>query len=252
MGNLSLNNIVLGTMISEFSEPNLIRIFSKGGYNFVIIDGEHGPFSSDQLSTMISLGKCINFPIIVRAPGLDRGFLTRTLDMGASGFLMPMVNTAEQAAKIVQYVKYKPIGSRGLSLTRSHTDYCPPDLKSYMKEANNKTLLLAQIETMEAVKNAEQIASVPGIDALVIGPSDLSSDLGDPGNLSNPKLLSCVKQVANIARKHNIVSGTVSGNMEYLHKCHDEGMNFFCVGSELSMLIKSAKNNVKTFYNEFS
>ncbi len=245
------DELLMGTMISEFAVPNLMRIFKLGGYRFVIIDGEHGPMTSAQLSDMICMGRAVGLPVLVRIPGIDRGFITRTLDMGADGFLAPMVNTPEDAKLLVQYAKYTPLGHRGLSLTRSHTDYDPPKLDEYMAAANRRTILLTQIETKEAVSNAAEIAAVEGIDALIVGPSDLSSDLGKPGDLADPELLAAAEKVAKAALSQGKHCGTVSGNMTYLHACRDMGMSIFCVGSELGMLIKAAKNNVKTFYEEF-
>lgn len=242
------NELILGTMISEFAVPNLLRIFKLGGYRYVIIDGEHGPVTSSQLSDMICLGRAIGLPVIVRIPGIDRGFITRTLDMGAEGFLVPMVNTEEDARQLVKYAKYAPAGHRGLSLTRSHTDYNPPKLDEYMAAANRRTILMTQIETREAVENAGKIAAVPGVDVLIIGPSDLSSDLGKPGDLKNPELLEAVRIVAEAALSHGKKCGTVSNNMEYLQACREQGMNLFCAGSELGMLIKAAKTNVAEFY----
>lgn len=244
--------VVLGTMISEFTSPNLLRIFQMAGYSFVIIDGEHGPFNSESLSAMISMGNAIGLPVIVRVPGIYRGFITRTLDMGAEGFLVPMVNSADEAREVVSYTKYTPLGKRGISLTRSHTNYNPPKLDEYMKAANKRTLILAQIETREALKNASEIAAVAGIDCLIVGPSDLSSDLGQPGNLKNEELLSSAARTAESAIAAGKRCGTVSGNMEYLSQCRKAGMNLFCVSSELGMLVKAAKENVKVFHEKVS
>ena len=111
---IEAGEIVLGTMISEFGCPNLLRIMQAGGYEFVIIDCEHGPFDYVQLSEMTALGNSIRLPVLVRAPGIDRGFITKVLDMGADGFLIPMVNTPEEAEKLVEYAKYAPLGKRGI------------------------------------------------------------------------------------------------------------------------------------------
>lgn len=247
---IEAGEIVLGTMISEFGCPNLLRIMQAGGYEFVIIDCEHGPFDYVQLSEMTALGNSIRLPVLVRAPGIDRGFITKVLDMGADGFLIPMVNTPEEAEKLVEYAKYAPLGKRGISTTRAHTGYRPPYMKDYMESANRRTILFAQIETGKAVANAEKIASVQGIDALIVGPSDLSSDLGAAGELSNPELLNCAEKVVKAAFSCGKRCGTVSSNMEYLRICREMGMNIFDVGSELGMLLKGASENVNRFWKE--
>ena len=242
-------DMVLGTMISEFPDPNLLRIFKNAGYEYVIVDGEHGPFTSSQIATMISVGNAIGMPVLVRIPGIERGFITQTLDMGAEGFLVPMVNTQKDAEKLVQYSKYQPIGKRGVSCTRAHTNYNPPKLTDYMIQANNRIILFVQIETRQSIENVKDIASVPGLDGLIVGPSDLSTDLGMPGNLENPELIKSVQKVTKAADENGIHAGTVSGNMSYLGRCREAGMSIYCVGSELSMLVKASRKNVQDFEN---
>lgn len=244
------SEIVLGTMISEFGCPNLLRIMKTGGFEFVIIDGEHGPFDLTQFASMIALGNNIDMDVLIRIPSIDRGLITKLLDMGADGFLVPMVNTAEEARKLVEYAKYAPLGKRGISTTRAHTNYQPPKLEEYMREANQKTILLAQIETLEAVENAEEIASVSGIDALIVGPSDLSSSLGVPGDLKSKKLLECSNRVVKAAKSQGKQCGTVSANVAYLNACRKMGMNIFNMGSEVGMLLKASKSSVESFWKE--
>lgn len=247
---LKSGQTILGTMISEFGIPNILRIMKTGGFEFVIIDCEHGPFDFSQLGNMIAVGNGIGLPVLVRIPGIERGFITKTLDMGADGFLVPMVNTEEDARRLVEYAKYTPIGCRGISTTRAHTGYQPPKLSEYMKSANERTILLTQIETRKGVENAESIAAVPGVDALIVGPSDLSSDLGCPGSLTDPELLTCAQRVAEAAKRQGKNSGTVASNVEYLHTCQQMGMNLFSMSSELGMMLSGAKSCVKRFRGE--
>lgn len=241
---------VLGMMISEFGLPNLVRIMQTAGFEYIIIDCEHGPFDLTQVAGMVAMGNAVGLPVLVRVPGIDRGFITKTLDMGADGFLVPMINTAEDAQRLVSYAKYAPIGHRGLSTTRAHTNYNPPKLSDYMESANRRTILLTQIETKEAVEHAAEIAAVPGIDALIVGPSDLSSDLGRPGDLSNPDLLEAASKVTEAAKQCGKRCGTVASNTKYLHACREMGMNLFCMGSELGMVLAGARSTVQRFQNE--
>ncbi len=247
---LEQGTVILGTMLSEFGCSNILRIMKAAGLEFVIIDCEHGPFELLELSGMIALGNSIDLPVLVRIPGIDRGFITKTLDMGADGFLVPMVNTPEDARRLVEYMKYAPIGKRGISTTRAHTGYCPPKLLDYMESANRRTVLLTQIETRQAVENAAEIAAVPGVDALIVGPSDLSSDLGEPGVLKSPALLECARRVTEAALKNGKKCGTVASNVEYLHTCMEMGMNLFSMSSELGMLMNGAKDCVKRFQKQ--
>lgn len=245
---IEAGEVLLGTMISEFGCPNLIRIMKAGGFDFVIIDGEHGPFDMSQFAAMIAIGNSIEMKVLIRVPGIDRGLITKLLDMGADGFLVPMVSSAKEAEQLVTYAKYEPIGKRGISLTRAHTNYHPPKLTEYMKEANSRTILFVQIETEEGVENAEKIAAVPGIDALIVGPSDLSSDLGTPGVLSSERLLKSAERVTEASISHGKRCGTISANFDYIRKCQDMGMTLFNMESELSMLVKGAGRVTDDFW----
>lgn len=237
---------VLSTMISEITSANLPRMLKQSGFDFVIIDCEHGPFDFSQLAAMMAVSNSIDLKTLVRIPLITREWITKVLDMGADGLLIPMVSTRQDAEKIVSLAKYAPLGQRGLSTMRAHTGYVPPKLADYMETANARTILLAQIETRQGVDNAEAIAAVPGIDALVIGPSDLSADLGHPGESNCAEMKEAVARVCEAAIKMGKSCGTVSTNVEYLSYGRQQGMNLFNMGSELGMIINGAKETVKT------
>ena len=173
--------VILGTMLSEIATPNILRVMHAGGLEFVIIDAEHGPFDFSQLANLVAVGNLIGLPTIIRIPEIRREWITKVLDMGADGMLVPMVNKPEEAKQIVEFAKYTPLGNRGVSTTRAHTNYNPGKLADYFEAANERTIILCQIETPEAVKNARAIAGVEGVDALIVGPSDLSTTHGFAG-----------------------------------------------------------------------
>ena len=160
---------VFGTMISEMACPNLARIFKAAGFAYMIVDCEHGYFDYSQLAAMVSVANGAGIGAVVRIPTIDRGVITKVLDMGADGLLVPMVNTADEARQIVSYAKYPPLGHRGASTQRAHTNYDPPKLEEYFEIANARTIILAQIETRQALDHVGEIAAVEGIDAVVIG-----------------------------------------------------------------------------------
>ncbi len=237
---------VLGTMISEVACPNLARIFKTAGFDYLIVDCEHGYFDYSQLAAMVSVANGVDITVIVRIPTIDRGVITKVLDMGADGLLVPMVNTAAEAMQIVDYAKYPQLGHRGASTQRAHTNYDPPRLEEYFKTANERTIILAQIETRESLDNMEQIAAVEGIDAIVIGPNDLSIDLGVPGDFSAPSMEKAVQAVAEAAGRLGKASGIITSNTAVIQKCRDTGMNVISCDSEVGMLLKMARSVVKT------
>lgn len=246
------HNVTIGSMMSEIANPNVVRIMKTAGFEFIIVDCEHGYFDFSQLAAMASVANGFQIDIIVRVPCISREYITKVLDMGCDGILVPMVNTAEEAQTIVNYVKYTPLGHRGISTTRPHTDYSPPPLSEYVKTANNRTIILVQIETKEAVQNAHEIALVEGIDALLIGPNDLAADMETPGQLETSEMDAAIRKVIQAAKHSNKSSGIIASNVQFLHKWQKAGMNVFSCSSEVGMLIESAKSKVKSFklFNE--
>ena len=141
--------LTLGTMLSELAEPNIVRILKTAGFEFVIIDCETRLFSTIQTAALIGMGSCCGLPVFVRVPSTGREYITKVMDMGAAGLLVPMVNSAEDARQAVEYAKYTPLGKRGISTQRAHTNYAPPPLEEYLKMANQRTMIMVQLETRE-------------------------------------------------------------------------------------------------------
>ncbi|MCD7906143.1 MAG: aldolase/citrate lyase family protein, partial [Clostridium sp.] len=162
-------------------------------------------------------------------------------DTGADGLLVPMVNTAQEARQIVSYAKYPSLGHRGASTQRAHTNYDPPKLEEYFEIANAKTIILAQIETRQALENVDEIAGVEGLDAVVIGPNDLSIDLGVPGNFQSQSMKEAERIVVEAAQKAGKASGIITSKTDVIRECRDKGMTVLSCDSEVGMLLKMAK-----------
>ena len=239
---------VLGTMLSEIATPNILRVLHSGGLDFVIIDAEHGPFDFSQLANLVAVGNLIGLTTLIRIPEIRREWITKILDMGADGMLVPMVNTPEEARQIVEYAKYTPLGNRGVSTTRAHTNYNPGKLADYFVSANDRTIILCQIETPEAVKNARAIASVEGVDALIVGPSDLSTTHGFAGDASGPEMTAIIESVIAEAKAAGKATGFVHSKPAVLKAWQEKGMTIFSCGSELNMLKNGAKKNRQEFF----
>lgn len=238
---------VLGTMLSEISTPNVARILSAAGFECLIIDCEHGYFDYSQTAAVIGICNGIRLPVIVRIPKIDRGCVTKYMDMGADGLLVPMTGTAEDIRRVVEYAKYAPLGRRGISTMRAHTNYNPPPLSQYTREANARTIVFAQIETREGVANSSAIAAVEGVDALLIGPNDLAMDLGAPGNFATPEMADCIGTVIASAKAAGKRSGIIASKIPFLQSCGDRGMTLFSCNSEVGMMMLGAKEIVGQF-----
>jgi 2-keto-3-deoxy-L-rhamnonate aldolase RhmA len=220
--------LVIGTMISEIRNPNLAYMLAQCGFDFFIIDNEHGPYSPETISNMIAAARGADIPIIVRIPEIRRETIIKPLDAGAAGLLVPMVNTADQAKEIMTHAKYPPMGNRGVALSRAHSAYGRP-----------KTA-----ESPQAIENLESIASTPGVDAIFVGPADLSVSLGIPGQTTHPKEVAAIETVVDICQKHKVVPGIHMSQLETLKDWIQKGMRFVTFSSDVDLLARAAEESL--------
>jgi len=236
---------VLGTMLSELSTPNIARIMHACGFEFLIIDCEHGYFDLPQVAAITAVCAGIGLPAVIRIPAVSRELITKYLDMGAAGLLLPMTSTPEQARELVRYAKYPPLGQRGLSIQRAHTNYNPPPLHQYLDEANRHTVLFAQIESREGIKNIRDILAIDGIDGALVGPNDLASDYGTPGELETPEMEEGISCVLSAAAELGKPCGFISSKIPLLEKWRSRGMTILSCNSEVGMIIEAGRQIVK-------
>ena len=219
---LARGETAIGTMVFEFRTPGIGRIAAAAGAEFAIFDMEHTGWSDETIGTLIATSRAVDLVPMVRVPATQYHLLSRPLDLGAMGIMVPMVETAEQARSIVQFAKYPPLGRRGAAFGVAHDDYLSGDVPAKIASANAEGLLIAQIETSQGVENVDAIAAIAGIDVLWIGHFDLTNSLGIPGQFSHPTYLRAVDRVVAACQRHGkapgfMVSSPAEGK-EYLAK----------------------------------
>ncbi len=237
----------VGTMLSEIYTPNIVRILKAGGFEYLIVDCEHGYFDFSELANICAIGRGFGIAIIVRVPSIEREFITKILDIGVDGLLLPQIDNVGLARKAIDLTKYTPVGNRGVSTTRAHTDYDPPSLGEYFKQANEDLILLAQIESREGYGNVDEIAKVEGIDGLVVGPNDMAADFGHPGETFSDEMKERVQKVVAACKANGKSCGIVDGSMKRLSYWKGLGINVFCIGSELHLLLSAARGTLRDF-----
>jgi 2-dehydro-3-deoxyglucarate aldolase/4-hydroxy-2-oxoheptanedioate aldolase len=203
----------LGTMVFEFPSTGIARIAAEAGADFVIYDMEHTGWSIETIRGLIATSRAANTVPMVRVPATEYNLIARPLDVGAMGIMVPMVESAEQAKKIVDSAKYPPDGKRGAAFGVAHDDYPGGDIIAKMASANDEIFLMAQIETGTGIENVDAIASVDGIDCLWIGHFDLTNFLGIPGQFTHPLFLKSVQSVLDACRKHGKIPGIMCGDV---------------------------------------
>jgi len=235
---------VYGTMIRQARDPGAPVIFASVGYDFVLIDMEHGNYSMETVADLIRGAKSVGIAPVIRVPHLETFFISRVLDAGAEGIMVPMTSTKEQAEAIARYSKYTPIGQRGFGTQTGQTDYKPLKALDFMKEANENTLIIAQIETKEAIQNVDAILSVEGIDVGLIGPNDLSISMGIPDQLGSEVLAQAIEKVVETAKKKGKATGIHIGNTEAIRKWRARGMTVLACSTDIGFMFNASKSTL--------
>lgn len=233
---------IVGTMIRFCRNPIILNIAQDAGLDFVMIDMEQGSYSFELLSDFFIAASSMGIGAFVRVPELSRGYVSRALDLGARGVMVPMIETVEQAKALVEWSKYTPIGNRGMSAYGGHTRYHKEkDICGMMARLNEHMLTIAQIETAKAVQAVDDIAAVNGIDVLLVGPNDLSVSLGCPGDLNCPQEQEAILKVAQACQKNRKVFG-IHGNLDLLGKWMPYGMNFIMNYTDIDIMADGMKS----------
>lgn len=236
--------VSIGTFVFEFNTTGIGRLAAGAGAEFVIFDMEHTGWSIETIRMLVATSRSTDMIPMVRIPATEYHFIARTLDVGVMGIMVPMVESAAQAATIVASAKYPPVGRRGAAFGVSHDDYSGGDIVEKITTANSQTLLIAQIETAAGVENADAIAAVDGIDVLWIGHFDLSNSLGIPGQFEHPKFLAAVKTVLEACRKHGKVPGFMAGDAKHGQSLLDQGFRMLACGGDLWLYQAALRSSV--------
>lgn len=221
----------IGTIVN-FTSPWFVDIIGLAGFDFVILDAEHGPLTPGTAETMIRAAEAAGIDPIVRVPGNVAHEILRYLDVGAAGVQIPHLDTVEETRAAVAAVRYPPVGQRGLApITRAAKYGIDEPVPSYVKRMNSELLCWAMVETAEAVNNIDAILGVEGIDAIVIGPGDLASAMGYSGDRNVPAVKNAVQQVVNRCRAAGVPVALPAANAEAAKQCIEHGANIIQVPS---------------------
>lgn len=214
--------------------PAVAELLAGYGMDWLLIDTEHGAADWETVEDMVrAMNGTVVVPI-VRVGGNDPVLIKKALDRGAFGVIVPLVNTAEQARAAVAACRYPPDGIRGVAGGRANR--YGAELVQYVAEWNQQVLVVCQLETRQAVENAEAIAAVPGIDVLFIGPNDLSANLNQFRQFEHPEFTRAVDRILQAARSHGKTAGIMASAAEDTLAFVDKGFRFISVGSDVRML----------------
>ena len=238
---LAQGHLVIGTMLVEVRQPSVMTMLANAGFDFVLIDNEHGPFSVETIADLSRAARDAGVTPIVRIPELTYAHVAQSLDGGAQGIMLPRVTERAQVEDCVRFMKYPPAGRRGAVLGRGHTRFKGGPLAETLAASNRETFLLVQIETAEAVERLDQILTVPGVDAALVGPTDLSVALGVPGAMDDPKLVGAIERTMTSCTAHRVLPAIHTNDVAMTAAWALRGMRLVSINSEVGLLTAGAR-----------
>ena len=239
---LAANLPTIGPFIA-FPNPAMVEVLGWLGFDFVIIDCEHGPAGYETTENMIRAAELSGTTPMVRIGMNSAQHIQRYLEAGAQGVLIPLINTGADAKSVIDAVRYPPVGKRGAFAGRSSM-YGVQSLSDYVKEANEEVLIGLQIETPEGLINQDEIINTNGADIIFLGPGDLSLNMGHPGEMEHPDVINVIDGLVKktlAAGKH---AGTLGNHPEHAKFWHSKGVNWI-VSSSTRLFMAGAGDYLK-------
>lgn len=236
---LKNNNLTIGSWIM-MNDPMSVEVMALAGFEWLVIDIEHTSIDLFATENLIRTIQANNMKALVRVSKNEEVIIKKVLDMGADGIVVPMVCSKEDALQALNYAKYPPHGKRGAGIYRA-SGY-GTKFEEYKKWVDEELVIIAQIEHIDAVNNIDDILEVSGIDGIIIGPYDLSSSLGYPGELERDEVKKAVQKVLKQSKEHNIPSGfhVVDTDPAKLQIKINQGCTFLAYGIDYFFLRDAA------------
>ncbi len=238
------NGEIIRTCVLGHYIPAFVCHAARAGYDCIWLDMEHRAQTIHEVQALLAYAHLYDIDIMVRPQTLEKTGLYRYLEDGAAGLMIPHVSTAEKAKMLVDAVKFPPIGDRGIDNAGLDADFHVHDPDEYVAWANRETFLCVQIETPEAVRNVEAIASVPGVDMIFVGPGDLGLRLRQSGEMT---LDEAWETVASACQKHGVAFGGPTVPIEETRKRRAQGAQLLVVSSEFQHIASGLQQDIRRF-----
>lgn len=235
---------VAGAFVFEFFSPGMSAILANAGCRFVVYDMEHTGLGYETLKWLFASTRGLPIEPMVRVPRGEYTWIARALDLGATGVMVPMVESAEHARGIVDACKYPPIGRRGAAFGFAQCGYQGGDVGAKIEAYHARTTVIAQIETERGLDEVEQIAAVDGIDVLWVGHFDLSNFMGIPAQFGDPRFDAAMRHVAKVAKKHGKAAGFMATDPAWVARVKEMGYTVIAAGTDTGILEAGMKNLV--------
>jgi 4-hydroxy-2-oxoheptanedioate aldolase len=231
------------------SDPGMIEALGYAGFDFVILDMEHGPNHLETIQHLIRAAETAQIAPIVRVPGGDDEMISRVLDIGAAGVQVPQVSSTQHVERIVHAAKFAPLGARGVCRYVRAAGYSSMDRKHYFRKAND-ALLIIQIEGEEALRNLDDILKISGPDIVFIGPYDLSQSLGVAGEVEHPLVIEKTKEIVKACLAKGIVVGNFTEMPHQAAFWTTQGLRYMAFSVDVGIMYEAGENLVAKLRRE--
>ncbi len=220
----------------------MAEVIANAGYDFMVVDIEHSTANTHDLHALLQATAESKTAVVVRMPSHDKIQVKFALDLGALSLYFPMVNTVDEAVALARACRYPPFGDRGFA--RMHRASRYNTISDYFERINQEVCVIAQLETPQAMASAMQIAGVPGIDGLFVGPGDLAIALGHEGDVTHPQVKEMMAELGGFCRRAGVPLGTVLPTPEMVSWAYSVGYNFVSHASDIGLLMTSARAGI--------
>ena len=241
MRTLDKTKTLFGTFI-ELPTPASIEIAAYAGWDFVVIDCEHAPISTSMLPDYLRAAQAAGIAAIVRVAMNNAEWLQAALDSGADGIQIPQIASLAQAKAAVEMARFYPLGKRGFNSFVRAARFSAEPLAEYVARSNKDVALILQLESAEAVALASPIAAIPGVDAIFVGPYDLSQSMGLPGAVNSQQVLAAGQAVMAAAREHGLAGAVFVNSVEAARTWVANGARWISFSTDTFLLIEAQRN----------
>ena len=234
-------------MFITSTDPSLTEIAGIAGFDFVVIDAEHGPLQPTDVMNHVRAAEARGITPICRSTNGETTTILRMLDTGAHGIQVPQVNSAVEAAQAVAAAKYYPEGNRGMAIPRA-LDFGLNDLMGYFAGSNRETLTIVHCETEASLNDIDEIAGVDGVDVVFLGPFDLSQSLGIPGQVNHPSVQKAAETILAVCRRHGKAAGIFAADGAQAKKRIEEGFQYVTINMDLTLYGLKCKEELEKLH----
>jgi 2-keto-3-deoxy-L-rhamnonate aldolase RhmA len=243
---LASGGLALGMVLRQARTVDIATIAKTCDFDWISIDMEHTSLDLDTAGQIANASLAVGITPIIRVPGREHYHASRLLDVGAQGIMMPHVDTADDARLVVSHCRYPPIGTRSLASVQPQLAFASAPAEDAMRRVDEEMLVVAMLESPQAIENADAIAAVPGVDVLHIGIGDLCAEMGIPGRFADARVERAFHDVTDACRRHGKHAGMAGiHDPDLAQKFIGRGVRFVAGGTDLNFLMTAARDRSK-------